>query len=84
MTQGGGGVASFLALIRGCCGHTQHQARETVGSNQPFCFIMALVLAFSGHDLEVRGQEKGDSTKARLAKHPNMCISQSKGEKVLH
>lgn len=63
---------------------TPNQARETVGSNQPFYFIMALVLAFSGCDLEVRGREKGDSTKARLAKHLNRYISQSKGEKVLH
>ena len=39
-----------------------------------FFFLMALALAGSGPDLEVKGREEGESTMAHLAEHRNMYI----------
>lgn len=38
-TRVGGGEASFLALMQGYCCHTQHEAKEIVGSTQPVGFF---------------------------------------------
>lgn len=83
LPPGQGEVASFLTLIKGCRGHTQHQAREMVAGNQPVYFIMALALAVSGQDLEVRSRGKGDSTMTHFAEHLNIDITQGKVEKIL-
>lgn len=49
-----------------------HQAREMLDDNQPVYFMMALALAVSGQDLEVRSRGKEDRTMTRFAEHLNI------------
>lgn len=82
--QGRGGEASFLALVRGYHGHTQYQATEMVGSNQPV-FILSWCWDKLSLGMTLRsrpGRKETDSIMACLAEYLNIYIlpTESKAE----